>query len=236
MPSCEIFSQTQPDRVILRPEKGLKMEFFANCVIKQYSDEPEHPSISREEQTRRMRGEIAAYNRFKELQCPFTPELLEASVKQRWFAISRIHGNNLLELLQTENKHVVIPSIFHQIDEMNHWLRRYGFGPLGNNIKDFILDSTGKLYLVDFEMYSSDSQKRNQIDLYDSIIHDILERILIRKGRKARLTRTFLRFSLSTFLKKPIMTMILVIRCLLHAFLDTKLSRKVRKIWNRRLK
>lgn len=60
--------------------------------------------------------------------------------------------------------------------------------------------------------------------------------ILIRKGRKTRLTRTFLRFSLSTFLRKLIMTMILVIRCLLYAFLDTELSRKVRKIWNRRSK
>jgi tRNA A-37 threonylcarbamoyl transferase component Bud32 len=204
------------DKIINRPEKGLVMKFFSDRVIKDYSAQPKHPDISREEQTRRLIAEVSAYRRFEELDCPFVPKLLEASIEQRRFAISLVQGDNLLELFQTNQCRFSMRHIIHQIDEMNCWLGVHGFGNLGNKIKDFVLEPAGKLYLVDFETYSPDSRNTKTIDIYETIIYDLLERILIRKGRKAKLTGQFLHFSISIFLKRPVKTVYLMMRCLLH--------------------
>lgn len=215
----------EPDRIIRRTDKGLVMKFLPNCVIKDYSAQPEHPDISRKEQTCRLIAEIAAYRRFEELECPFVPKLLEASVEQRWFAISLVHGSNLLELFQAGQCWFSMRHVLWQIDEINCWLRVYNFGNLGNNIKDLVLDPAGKLYLVDFETYSPNSRNNKTIDIYEAIIYDILERILIRKGRKAKLTGQFLRFSISIFLKRPVKTIRLMMCCLLRELRNSRLFR-----------
>jgi hypothetical protein len=207
----------EPDNVIHRPEKGLVMKFFPDRVIKDYSAQPEHPEITREEQTRRLTAEIAAYRRFKELECPFVPKLLDASVEQRWFAVSLVQGNNLLELFEAGQRRYSMRKILSQIDEINSWLRIQNFGDFGNKLKDFVLSSEGKLYLVDFETQAKLPSDNKTTDIYEAIIYDLLERILIRKNRKAKLTRQFLNFSLNVFLKRPVKTIRLTIRCLLHA-------------------
>jgi hypothetical protein len=192
------------------------MKFLSDRVIKDYSAQPGHPDISCEEQTRRLIAEVSAYRRFAELGCPFVPELLDASIEQRWFAVSLVNGSNLLELFQARQCRFSMHHILRQIDEMNRWLKVYNFGDLGSNIKDFVLDPAGKLYLVDFETYSPDSSGAGTMDIYEAIIYDILERILIRKVRKAKLTGQFLRFSIKLFLKRPFKTIRLMMRCLLH--------------------
>jgi hypothetical protein len=206
----------EPDRVIRRTDKGLVMKFLPNCVIKDYSAQPEHPDISREEQTRRLIAEIAAYRRFEELECPFVPKLLEASVEQRWFAIFLVQGDNLFELFQANQCRFSMRHIIRQIDEMNRWLRVYNFGDFGNKLKDCVLDPAGKLYLVDFETYSPNSRNNKTIDIYEAIIYDLVDRILIRKKRTAKLTGQVLRFSINIFLKRPVKTIRLMMRCLLH--------------------
>jgi hypothetical protein len=206
-----------PDNVIHRPEKGLVMKFFPDRVIKDYSAQPEHTEITREEQTCRLTSEIAAYRRFKELECPFVPKLLDASVEQRWFVVSLVQGNNLLELFEAGKCRFSMRHILSKIDEINSWLRIHNFGDFGNKLKDFVLSSEGKLYLVDFETQAKLPSERKAKDIYEAIIYDLLERILIRKSRKAKLTRQFLLFSLNAFLKRPVKTIRLTIRCLLHA-------------------
>jgi len=222
-----------PDRVIRRPEKGLVMKFFPNRVIKDYSAQPEHPDISREEQTCRLSAEIAAYRRFAESECPFVPKLLETSVEQRWFAVSLVQGSNLLELFQAGQRRFSMRHILSQIDEINRWLRVHNFGNFGSNIKDFVLDPAGKLYLVDFETYLSDSPTAKTIDIYEAIIYDILERTLIRKSRKAKLTGQFLCFSINIFLKRPVKTIRLMMRCLLHEFRSSRFFSRIVKVRSR---
>jgi hypothetical protein len=207
----------EPDNVIHRPEKGLVMKFFPDRVIKDYSASPEHPEITREEQTRRLTSEIAAYRRFKELECTFVPKLIDASVEQRWFAVSLVQGSNLLELFEAGKCRFSMRHILSQIDEINSWLRIHNFGDFGNKLKDFVLSSEGKLYLVDFETQAKLVSERKATDIYEAIIYDLLERILICKSRKAKLTRQFLNFSLSVFLKRPVKTVRLTIRCFRHA-------------------
>jgi hypothetical protein len=212
----------EPDNVIRRPEKGLVMKFFSDHVIKNYSAQPEHPEITREEQTRRLTAEIAAYRRLEELKCPFVPKLLDASVEKRWFAVSLVQGSNLLELFEAGGCRFSMRHILSQIDEINRWLRVHNFGDFGNKLKDFVPDSEGKLYLVDFETYSTSSSDAKIVDIYETIIYDLLERILIRKSRTAKLTGQFLRFSVNVFLKRPVKTIRLATRCLLHEFRNTK--------------
>ncbi len=220
----------EPDRVIRRPDKGLVMKFFPNLVVKDYSSQPEHPGISREEQTCRFNAEIAAYRRFGELKCPFVPKLLEASLEQRWFAVSLVHGSNLLELFQARQCRFSMRYVLSQIDQMNRWLRVHNFGSFGSNIKDFIMDSAGKLYLVDFESYSPPSNHIRAVDIYEAIIYDIVERILIRKSRKANLTGQFLRFSINAFLKRPVKTLYLMIRCLLYELWNSRFCSRIFRI------
>jgi hypothetical protein len=221
----------EPYKVISRPGKGLVMKFFSDCVLKDYSSKPEYPEISRREQTRRLVAEIAAYRRFEELECPFVPKLLEASVEQRWFSISLIPGSSLLELFQQGQCQFTMRHIFSQIDEINHWLKSHKFGNLGSKIKDFIVEPSGKLYLVDFETYSPDFPR--VIDVYVSIIYDIWERILIRRGRKTKLTRQFLSFFLHAFLRRPIKTVYLMIYCLLRQIWHTPFFSRVARVLNR---
>ncbi|MBN1392856.1 MAG: hypothetical protein JW947_08655 [Sedimentisphaerales bacterium] len=207
----------EPDNVIRRPEKGLVMKFFPDRVIKDYSAQPEHPEITRDEQTRRLTSEIAAYRRFEELKCPFVPKLLDVSIEQRWFAVSLVQGSNLLELFEAGKCRFSMRQILSKIDEINLWLRVHNFGDFGNKLKDFVLAPEGKLYLVDFETEAGSPSDSKTTDIYEAIIYDLLERILIRKSRKAKLTRQFLLFSLNVFLKRPVKTIRLTIRCLLHA-------------------
>ena len=205
----------KPDRVINRPLKGTLIKFFPDCIIKDLSVKSRFPQFSRKEQTRRLTNEIAAYKRFNELKCHFVPKFLDFSIEQRWFAISRIHGKNLLELLETKQCCQSIRSLLRQIDKMNHWLKRNKFGNMGNCLKDLVLDPSGKLYLVDFESYSPNLQdNKSNADIYETIIYDILERILIRSVRKVQLTSQFLCFSINTFLKRPLKTVELAARCL----------------------
>jgi tRNA A-37 threonylcarbamoyl transferase component Bud32 len=226
-------NENKLDRIIYRPEKGVLIKFFPDRVTKNLSSEPQHPKISRENQTHRLINEIAAYKRFNELKCPFVPKLLDYSIKQRWLAISRIDGENLLLLLGNKRCWLPTHSILRQINEMNHWLRNHNFGNMENNLKDLILDSTGNLYLIDFEPYSPNLQYDKKIDIYETIIFDILERILIRTVRKVQLTRQFLFFSVNVFLKRPIKTVKLTVRCLMNEGCNSWLFSRFVEIWRR---
>jgi hypothetical protein len=224
-PTSSIRNSTcgKPDKEIRRPDKGLVMKFFPDRVIKDYGAQPEHPDISRKEQTHRLITEITAYRRFEELNCPFVPKLLDASIDQRWFAVSLVQGSNLLELFRARQCQSSIHHIISQIDQINRWLRLYKFGDFGNKIKDFVLNPAGKLYLVDFEVCSPVFSDNKTIDIYETIIYDLLERILIRKNRKAKLTGQFLHFSINVFLKRPVKTGRLIMLCLLHGFRNSRL-------------
>tara|TARA_Y100000310_G_scaffold342479_1_gene445934 strand:+ start:990 stop:1601 length:612 start_codon:yes stop_codon:yes gene_type:complete len=197
------------------------MKFFSDQVIKDYVQQPGHPDISRQDQTQRFVNEVAAYRRLNDAKCPFVAELLEVSVEDRWFAVSAVKGASLFELLQKKHYRLSLRQLLRQIDQMNHWLRTDGFNDMKHNIKDLILDSSGKLFLVDFETYLPDISA-NQLDIYESIIYDLLERILIRESRKSQLTGQFLRFSIFVFLKRPVKTVYLMVVCLSNVF---------RKLW-----
>ena len=223
--------QSKIEWIIDRPDKGLKMKFFQDCVIKDLSSEPQHPNISRQNQTHRLINEIAAYKRFNELKCPFVPKLLDSSIEQRFLAISRIKGENLLVLLGKKQLWHSTRSILHQIDSMNFWLKSHNISNMDNNLKDLILDKTGKLYLVDFEPYKPNTKDNRKIDIYNEIIFDILERILIRSVRKVQVTKQFLFFSMNVFMKRPIKTIRLTFRCLISNRKSSWWFRKIVNIW-----
>ncbi len=197
-------SNGQSVRVIPREAKGLTMVFHSDHVVKQYDNRPTH--ISLEDQDRRFTNEIAAYQRFEELNCPFVPRLIAFSLQDRWLSISRIQGNDLLALSQSGKRPLPIRSILDQIDQMNIWLRSFAFSDMENNIKDMVLDESGKLYLVDFEPYSQDTNPTVKPDIYNALIDDILQRIFIRRGRKAKLTPQFIRLSIGILSRRPLKT------------------------------
>ncbi len=201
-------------RVIRREEKGLTMIFYSTQVMKRYDTPPTY--ITLEDQNRRLRSEIAAYQRFMELDCPFVPKLIDFSLKDKWLAISRICGDDLLSLSQSQGYQLPVESILDQIDQMDNWLRSFAFGDMENNIKDMILDESGKLYLVDFEPYSVDAEPMMEPDIYNALIDDILQRIFVRKGRKARLTLQFIRLSTGILSRRPLKTVKFALRYLVR--------------------
>jgi tRNA A-37 threonylcarbamoyl transferase component Bud32 len=217
MTSEKKFDKVKTDKVIIhRPEKGLIMKFSPNFVIKDLSSKPIHPLISREEQTRRLKNEIMAYKRLNSLKCPFVPDLIDYSLEQRFITISRIYGINLLELLQNTHNWLSPNLILRQIDQMNYWLRHNNFGKTETKLKDLILEQNNKLFLVDFEQYSANLQNKKKYDMYNIIIYDILERILIRTVRTVKLTTQFILFTIILFLKKPFKFIRLAVRCLIN--------------------
>ncbi len=201
-------------RVIPREAKGLTMVFHSDHVVKQYDNHPTY--ISLEDQDRRFMSEIAAYQRFEELSCPFVPRLIDFSLQDRWLSISRIHGDDLLALSQSQKRQLPIRSILDQIDQMNIWLRSFAFNDMENNVKDIVLDGSGKLYLVDFEPYSPDTNLAVKPDIYNALIDDILQRVFIRRGRKAKLTRQFIRLSIGILSRRPLKTTQLVLHYLVR--------------------
>ena len=201
----------QPSRIIHRADKGLMMGFFSKCVIKDYRSEPAHLLIPREEQTRRFMAEIQAYQKFNELSCPFVSKLIDFSIEERWFCIERIHGSNILELSQSPTNEFPIRLILDQIKAMAHWLELHSFPSMESNIKDLIFSESKKLYLMDFEPYSPQAEGSKAIDFYNIIIRNFLERIIIRRGKKARLTRRFVSFSLSIMRQSIFMSIRLII-------------------------
>jgi len=208
---------TDPTKIIERSDKGLVMKFFLDRVIKDYQPLPEHPQISLAEQTRRLSGEIEAYLRFNSLNCPFVPKLLEASVERRYFAVARIPGHSVFDLLEKGRLGKLRSCVLDQVDQMNRWLRANGFGCMGNNIKDLIVDTDGKVWLIDFETYSAEAGDVDKADIYEPIIYDVIERILVRRRRKAELKCQFLGFAVALFLKRPAKTVKLTAICLVCA-------------------
>lgn len=203
-------SSGDTDQVIHREDKGLTMTFYSECVVKHYDTPPTY--ITPEDQNRRLMNEIAAYQHLKELHCPFVPDLIDFSIEDRWLCISRIHGHSLLVLSQSSKNRLPVKSILIQLDQMNDWLRSFGFGDMGNNIKDVIMSESGKLYLVDFEPYSDGIKTTMNPDIYNALIYDILDRVLVRKSRKARLTPQFIRLSLGILSKRPLKTITFALR------------------------
>jgi hypothetical protein len=187
--------------LIRRESKGLEMVFHCSHIVKSYGVQPTVLSV--EDRDQRFLNEVAAYQRFGELGCPFVPELLDFSIDGRWLSIARIRGGDLLALSQSQGFHVPIGSILAQIDQMNEWLRRFSFGDMGNNIKDLILDERGRLYLVDFEPYSADVDPDARPDIYTALVYDILERVMVRTQRAARLTSPFVALALRILLRRP---------------------------------
>jgi hypothetical protein len=198
------------EQTIRRPDKGLTIHFYPAHIVKHYDTEPNY--ITLEDQDNRFMNELAAYQRFEELQCPFVPRLLDFSFEDRWLSISRIHGQDLLTLSQSQMVHLPIKSILTQIDQMNNWLRTHGFCDMENNLKDMILDEAGRLYLVDFEPYSPDRTRSKyrgmKPDIYNAPIDDLLQRIFVRRARKAKFTSQFIRLSVSILSKRPLTTVV----------------------------
>lgn len=208
------------EQVIYRPEKGLTMLIYSTHVVKYYNTTPTY--ISLENRNQRFVNELAAYQRFEELRCPFVPRLLDFSSSERRFSISRIPGQDLLTLSQSQLMSLPLKSIIEQLDQMNEWLRISGFNDLENNIKDMILNESGKLFLVDFETYLPDSSSSKypgmKPDIYNGLIDDILQRIFIRRGRTANLTPRFIRLSVTIMGKRPLKTLTIAFRYLLLGF------------------
>jgi hypothetical protein len=221
-PTCP--SDGSIDRTIRRSEKGLTMLFYPTCVAKRYDMDPTYITV--EERDRRFMNELAAYQRFEELRCPFVPRLLHFSLEDHCLSISRIYGRDLLALSQSQAIHLPIKSILSQIDQMNDWLRAHGFCDMENNLKDMILDEFGRLYLVDFEPYSPGEDSRGKYqgmkpDIYSAAIDDLLQRVFIRRTRKATLTPQFIHLSLSILSRRPLKTvafawryLVLGLRCM----------------------
>jgi hypothetical protein len=203
-------SDKQIDLVIKREGKGLIMALYPDYVIKDYSSPP--TNITWEDQTSRLMQEICAYQRFGELKCPFVPHLIDYSIEERWLSISRIHGRDLLKISQTSGGRLPIKSILEQLDEINVWLREKGFPDTGCTTKDVILCQSGRLYIVDFEANSQDGASIQKPDIYHSLIACVLERVLIRKGRTAKLTPQFILLAIALLSKRPLTT----IRCSLR--------------------
>ena len=208
---------TIPERSIERPDKGLTMRFYSDRVTKDYRAEPNGPHISREEQTQRFEGELNAYRRFNALKCPFVPELLDASEENRYFTIARIPGTSLLELSQHQPHLLSMKNIIEQLDTMDEWLRGHGFPDMGNNTKDIIL-SDHHLYLIDFEDYRTNQAPTDKDDIFNAILRDILDRIIIRRGRKAQMTKPFRHMALCFFARRPMKTLTTAFRCLFKKF------------------
>jgi len=199
-------------RVIRREEKGLAMVFHPTCVVKSYDIHPTLVLVK--DRDRRFMSEVAAYQRFNELNCPFVPQLIDFSIKDRWLSIARIRGDNLLVLCLSQKLSLPIKSILAQIDQMNAWLRKFEFGDIENNLKDMILDESGRLYLVDFEPYSPDTEPTARPDIYNALIDDILQRMFVRRGRTAKLTPQFIRLSIGVMSKRPLKTIRFALRYL----------------------
>ena len=193
-------------RLIQRSDKGLVMAFYPSYVLKDYSAEPKHKLISRNEQTRRFGNEILAYQRFMQFGCPHVPKLIDFSVKDRWLCIEHIPGFNLLQLLQSSDSLFPLRSILTQIDDIAKWLVSSSYPCLETNIKDIILSDSGKIYIVDFEAYSFCSNKLSRRGFYNGLVRDILDRIIVHRERKARLHWRFIIFSLSIVLRTPLMS------------------------------
>ena len=196
--------------VIRREAKGLTVLFYPTRVVKQYDNRP--TCITLEDQERRFMSEVAAYQRFEELQCPFVPELIDFSIEHRWLCIARIEGDDLLALSQSQKRRLPARSLLRQIDQMNEWLRSRSFGDMENSIKDMILTESDDLYLVDFEPYSSQIDPAAKPDIYDALIDEFLQRIYVRRGRKAGLTPQFIRLSVGLLSRRPLTAIKLALR------------------------
>jgi predicted Ser/Thr protein kinase len=201
-----------PEVTIERPDKGLVMRFFPTCVIKDYQTAPTGTLVSGDEQLERFKGELQAYRRFNELKCPFTPELIEVSEEDKYLSIARIHGDTLLNLTQKQDSLLDMKLITQQLDTINAWLRENSFPDMGNNTKYFIV-SNNQLYMVDFEGYRPGAPINKNADIYNDILRDILDRMIIRQGRKARMTKPFRHMALSFFRRRPRKAISTVIRC-----------------------
>lgn len=206
------------EREILRQNKGLKMYFYPLRVVKCYNILPDRITVS--ERNRRFHAELAAYRQFALLQCPFVPQLLDVSVEEQWLSISRVIGCDLFAITQA-GESLPIRSVLKQIDNMNHWLRDNKFGDLENNIKDIILNKSGKLYLIDFEPYIADGVPEGFLifkpDIYNAITNDIVQRWFVRQGRSAKLTRSFIVLSFALMAKRPLKVIFFILRYLFFA-------------------
>ena len=212
---------------ILRPNKGLIMYFYPSHVVKSYNTPPDLITVV--ERDRRFYAELTAYHRFMDLCCPFVPQLLNSSEQNQSLSITRINGCDLFVATQTGIR-LPIRSILKQLDQMDCWLRSNKFGDLENNIKDIILDISGKLYLIDFEPYRIDQTPQGFLglkpDIYNAIVNDIVQRWFVRRGRSAKLTRSFVILSFALVMKRPLKFIFFTSRYLFFAI--RTLSKKIR--------
>jgi len=193
----------QIENEILRPQKGVRITFFPELVVKSYNVPP--TLISVEERDARFRRELEAYKQLAALDCPFVPKLVEYSEVEGWFSIQRIMGRDLFALSQTKQGFPVsVKSLLTQIHELNVWLADHSFWDLGTNLKDLLLDPGCKIVIVDFEQYRQSAIQGHTLE--DCLIIDVLERLFIRKGRTARLTPAFLAIAGLILTKSPTRT------------------------------
>jgi len=212
----DTYSNDRAYKIYERPAKGLKIYFLPDCIIKHWACEAEYPDISREDQNRRLINEISAYQLFNKLRCPFVPKILNYSVEGRWFCTEAVKGIDLFTLSQSYRFSFSIKSIVTQIDNMEKWMNLHSFPKLKNKMQDLILSHSGKLYLVDFESYSPSMRRTQNIDFYYDILRDILKRIIIRDGKKARLTPCFVFLSLNLLFRRPIKSLGLAVRVIIY--------------------
>ena len=209
--------RSKPDREISRDDKGVTVAIHPEYVMKHYHAEPAH--ISAEEQARRLQDEVDIYRRFAARQCPFAPDLLGYSMKERKFFISRLEGEDLLSLA-LRGVELPVGSILTQLDTINAWLRRHDFPDMGNNIKDLILDPGGRVRVVDFEC---DYPSRKP-DFYNAIVADLAQRWLGVGAKLGKSNRQIRRLWLAVLKKRPLAT----IRCTAYYSL-LKIAKKLRE-------
>lgn len=191
---------SRAEREISRADKGVRVVIHPDYVVKHYFTEPAH--ISAAEQEKRFKQELEIYKRLQDLDCPFTPRLLAFSLAEKKFYITRIEGEDLLSLA-LRNAPIDIKSIISQLDEINAWLRARRFPDMGNNCKDMILDSHGRIYLIDFECDFSTRRP----DLYNAVACDLAQRILRIKGKQGTPTPQLRRLFLAVARERPATTL-----------------------------
>jgi hypothetical protein len=200
MPSVEtlIAQGKKLDFIQSRPDKGVEVAFFSDVVVKYHTYHPVRRTI--EENQTRMTQEVSTYQYLVNLKCDFIPHFIDYSIEEEWFCIERIPGQDLLSIFNEGSQKVPVKYVIDQLLHIQDWLDQNNVRRLGK-LKDTIMDSRGRLYLVDFEK-TRIGPRENDVDdlLISGFLFDLAERWVVRRGRKAKTKWQFIRISFNILL------------------------------------
>jgi predicted Ser/Thr protein kinase len=206
MPSVEtlIAQGKKLDFIQSRPDKGVEMAFFSDVVVKYHTYHPVRGTI--EENQTRMTQEVSTYQYLVNLKCDFIPHFIDYSIEEEWFCIERIPGQDLLSIFNEGSQKVPVKYVIDQLLHIQDWLDQKNVRRLGK-LKDTIMDSRGRLYLVDFEK-TRIGPRENDVDdlLISGFLFDLAERWVVRRGRKAKTKWQFIRISIGLFMVDPLLS------------------------------